>query len=68
MQTMAVTSIGFSFEHAVEAWKVLGEPRLRAEYDAAGAQWLMDRQAIQCAGCGEGIACDAWCETELSDL
>ena len=43
------------FEHAVEAWKVLGEPKLRAEYDAARAQWLMDRQAIQCAGCGEAL-------------
>jgi curved DNA-binding protein CbpA len=43
------------FEHAVEAWKVLGDPKLRAEYDAERAQWMMDRQAIQCAGCGEAL-------------
>jgi len=43
------------FEHAVEAWKVLGDPKLRAEYDVARAKWLMDRQAIQCAGCGEAL-------------
>ena len=43
------------FEHAVEAWKVLGEPKLRGEYDAARAQWLSDRKAIQCAGCGEAL-------------
>ncbi len=43
------------FEHAVEAWKVLGEPTLRGEYDVARAQWLSDREAIQCAGCGEAL-------------
>ena len=43
------------FEHAVEAWKVLGDPKLRAEYDAERAQWMMDRRAIQCAGCGEAL-------------
>lgn len=43
------------FEHAVEAWKVLGEPKLRGEYDTERAQWLSDRGAIQCAGCGEAL-------------
>ena len=39
----------------MEAWKVLGEPKLRGEYDTARAQWLSDRKAIQCAGCGESL-------------
>ena len=39
----------------MEAWKVLGEPKLRGEYDTARAQWLSDRKAIQCAGCGEAL-------------
>ena len=43
------------FEHAVEAWKVLGEPKLRGDYATERAQWLSGRGAIQCAGCGEAL-------------
>ena len=43
------------FEAAVEAWEVLGDPIKREQYDAAREQWLSERGAVWCEGCGEGL-------------
>jgi len=43
------------FEAAVEAWDVLGDPKKREQYDAARDQYLYERGAVWCEGCGEGL-------------
>lgn len=43
------------FEAAVEAWEVLGDASKRAQYNAAREQWLRERGAVWCQGCGEGL-------------
>lgn len=43
------------FEAASEAWRVLGDPAKREAYETARSNWLLQMNAIQCAGCGEAL-------------
>ena len=63
------------FEAAIEAWEVLGDPIKREQYDAARKQWLSERGAVWCEGCGEGLRLPngnglrcPLCKTPVEDL
>ena len=43
------------FEAAVEAWKVLGNPSIRSQYESQRAQWLSSVHSVECTGCGEAL-------------
>lgn len=43
------------FEAAVEAWKVLGNPQIRSQYESQRAQWLSSVHSVECIGCGEAL-------------
>lgn len=43
------------FQSAVEAWKVLGDPDCRDQWEDARRDWLASQNAIMCEGCGEGL-------------
>jgi curved DNA-binding protein CbpA len=43
------------FQAAVEAWEILGNARVRAEYDEARRGWIASLGAVMCSGCGEAL-------------
>lgn len=62
-----------TFERAVQAWSVLGEPVRREAWIKRRTEWLAEQGAVECSGCGSGVRIVAFrnvrcpnCKTVLS--